>query len=424
MGTLASYRSFHTKRFDLCMAVIIFVLLNACKNETDKHEGHQTAAIKTRTDSMPGMDMSPEVDSLPNETYWLSLPTNQTVVARQQAVRPVVRDTVFSTMANGYITYDARRNQKVPVRVGGRIEKLYVKYNYQYVHRAQKILELYSPELNTYIDEYLYVRKNTSDSLLQNKAKEKLLLLGLTSLQVKQLDNSGKASFTISIYSPVEGYVLFDPSGSNASMEAQTSSSPGMSMSSGASTMPSIRASGLSDNSIREGMYVSKDQTLFWINDFREVWGVLAFNQQSELYIKKGQAVVIRSELLPDQSLSSVIQFTEPVYQQGQKFTYARVYISNDKGMLKQNSLITASVFLSAKAMTIPASSVIHVGRASIVWVNTGTTKEGSNVFQSRVVKVGRTAGDQVEILRGLQADETVAKDAAYLADSETIIQY
>lgn len=424
--------------------MVMILLLTACSNGNQTHKNHQVAVNKTANrDSMPEIDMSShnheQFDTsieanqmnrmakdpgIQDETYWLSLPTNQTVVARQQAIKPSIVDTVFSLTANGYITFDARRNHKVATRVGGRIERLYVKYNYQYVRKGEKILELYSPELNTYIEEYLYVRRNTNDSLLRRRAKEKLLLLGLSPLQVKQVDKAGRAPYTISMYSPVEGYVLFNPSGANASMGSQIISSGVMSMSAGTNTLPSNQATTLSDNSIREGMYISKSQTLFWINDFREVWGLLAFSKQNEKYIKKGQVVVVQSELFPDQSFRSVIRFTEPAYQQGQKFTQARIYIPNGKGMLKQNSLIMASIFLSAKAMMLPASSVMYLGRVAIVWVQIGTTKEGSNVFQSRVVQVGRKTGNQVEILRGLQPEDAVAKDASYLADSETIIHY
>jgi Cu(I)/Ag(I) efflux system membrane fusion protein len=345
-------------------------------------------------------------------------------VSSQQAIKPVIGDSGFSISANGYITFDARRNHKIPVRVGGRIERLYVKYNYQYIHKGEKILDLYSPELNTYVAEYLYVRRNTNDSLLQRRAKEKLLLLGLSPLQVKQINRTGRIPLTISMFSPVEGYVLFNPSGSNTSMGTQANSPGGMSMNPGGNISTPTPATTLSDNSIREGMYVSKDQTLFWINDFKEVWGVLAFNKQNEKYIKKGQTALVQTELFPNQNFRSVIQFTEPVYQQGQKFTQARIYIPNGKGILKQNSLIKATISLSAKAMMLPASTVMYLGRVAIVWVQTGTTKEGSNVFQSRVVQVGRKTGNQVEILAGLKPDEAVAKDASYLADSQTIINY
>ncbi len=436
------YRCFKT--IGLLMALLVVVA--ACGNKKQDHKDHQVSATKmnnaVKVDSMPGMDMTTnshnhglhnsiamkdlvQFDTTHDETYWNSLPTNQTVIAKQQAVKPSFGDTGFLITANGYITFDARRNHKVPVRVGGRIERLYVKYNYQYVHKGEKILELYSPELNTYVEEYLYVKRNTNDSILQEKAKEKLLLLGLSASQIKQIDKTGSVSFTIPVYSPVEGYVLFNPSGSFGSMGNEDGAAGGMgNMNKVTNTAPSIQPSVLSDNSIREGIYVSKDQTLFWINDFREVWGILAFSRDNEKYINKGQVAIVRSELFPDQPFRTVIQFTELVYQKGQKFTQARIYIANGNRILKQNSLITANVFTSGRSMMLPASSVFYLGRVAIVWVQTGITKKGSNIFQSRVVRIGRRGGDKIEILEGLKQNEAVAKDAAYLADSETIIKY
>ena len=395
---------------------------------------------------MPGMDMTTNskshalhnsdndtnankdavhLDTTQDETYWTALPTNQTVIAKQQTVKPTLGDSGFLITGNGYITFDSRRNHKVPVRVGGRIERLYIKYNYQYVHKGEKILELYSPELNTYVEEYLYVKRNTTDSILQEKAKEKLLLLGLSSSQIGQIDKTGRVSLTIPVYSPFEGYALFNPSSSSASMGNGGNVSGGMgNMNNSPNSSSSGQASVLSDNSIREGMYVSKGQALFWINDLRVLWGVLAFNKDNEKYINKGLVAIVESELFPNQSFRSLIQFTEPVYQHGQKFTQARIYISNNDKMLKQNSLIKANVFVSARSMMLPASSVFYLGRIAIVWVQIGITKEGSNIFQSRVVRVGRKSSDRVEILEGLKQNEAVAKDAAYLADSETIIKY
>jgi Cu(I)/Ag(I) efflux system membrane fusion protein len=112
------------------------------------------------------------------------------------------------------------------------------------------------------------------------------------------------------------------------------------------------------------------------------------------------------------------------VYQGGQKFTQTRVYLPNAEGVLKQNSLITATVSVPVKSIMVPASSVYYLGKVAIVWVQVGVTKEGSNIFQSRVVRIGHRSVDKVEILEGLKQNEVVAKDAGYLADSETIIKY
>lgn len=382
----------------------------------------------TAHNEMEGMQMNGEkdiTDTTAGETYWNTLPTNRTVISTQKAIEPVENNMNFAFRGNGYIAFDWRRNRKVPVRIGGRIERLYVKYNYQYVRKGEKILELYSPEINTYIEEFLYVNLG-NDTILQNKAKQKLLLLGLTPPQIKQIIQTGLATFTISVYSPFEGYVLFNPSGSTGMNKAGNASAGmgGGGMSAGTGASPSISPSVLSDNSIREGMYVSKDQTLFWINDFKEAWGIVAFTKENEKYIRKGLPVTVISELFPEKPFQTFIQLMEQVYQGGQKFSQSRVYLPNTSGILKQNSLITATVSIPVKTLMVPASSVYYLGKIAIVWVRTAVTKEGSNIFQSRIVRTGHRDGKNVEILEGLVASDKIAKDAGYLADSETIIKY
>jgi Cu(I)/Ag(I) efflux system membrane fusion protein len=114
----------------------------------------------------------------------------------------------------------------------------------------------------------------------------------------------------------------------------------------------------------------------------------------------------------------------EPVYMGGQKFTQVRLYLSNASRRLKQNSLVTATVSVSSQSIMVPASSVYYLGSTAIVWVQKAITKEGSNIFQARAIKIGNRNKQNIEVLKGLNRGEFIAKDAAYLADSETIIQY
>ena len=79
---------------------------------------------------------------------------------------------------------------------------------------------------------------------------------------------------------------------------------------------------------------------------------------------------------------------------------------------------------LPVKSLMVRASSVYYLGKSAIVWVQVGATGDGSNIFRPRVVKVGHRNRDKVEILEGLAENERIASDAAFLADSETIIQY
>lgn len=385
----------------------------------------QMDALDDQSKGEAMMKMKPGNDSI-DENYWSTLPANQTVISKQATVLVGDSSTQFEIKGNGYVTFDLRRNRKIPARIGGRIERLYVKYNYQFVRKGEKIMELYSPELNTYVSEYLFIKRKSKDPDLMDKARQKLSLLGLSMDQIRKIDQSGSAPFTLTIYSPFEGYVLFSPLAAGSSMSTKDA---GNEMGSGMNNPTTGSASNtpgtsLPDNSIREGMYVSKDQTVFWINDFREVWGIVAFSHQNEKILKPGLEVVVRSELFPGQTFRSVVPMVEPVYTSGQKFTQVRLYLSNSTRTLKHNSLITATASVNSQAITVPASSVYYLGNTAIVWVQKAVTKQGSNVFQARAVKIGNRNNQNIEVLKGLNRGEFIAKDAGYLADSETIVQY
>lgn len=438
--------STRSSTWNLVFSLLLFIVSCNSKPNNQDHNGKHSAGKDSITgieknsgmadhQQMDVLDDKPKGEEImkmkqlkdsTDENYWNTLPANQTVISKQAAVLVGNSSTQFEIKGNGYVTFDPRRNRKIPVRIGGRIERLYVKYNYQYVRKGEKIMELYSPELNTYVSEYLYIQRKSKDLGLMAKAKQKLLLLGLTRNQILKIDQSGAAPFTITIYSPFEGYVLFNPSVSSGGMGSQnTPSGMGNGMNNPvAGTSTDIPGSTLFDNSIREGMYVSKDQTLFWINDFREVWGIVAFSHENEKILRPGLEVVVKSEIFPDQTIRSLIPMVEPVYVSGQKFTQVRLYLSNAERRLKQNSLITATVFHYSQAIMVPASSVYFLGNTAIVWVQKTVTKQGSNIFQARAVKIGNRNNQNIEVLKGLNRGEFIAKDAGYLADSETIIQY
>lgn len=438
------YNNYQLPAFGLVFFLLLIVSCNSKPNDQE-HVGKHTSG----KDSISGMDKNSEMadhkqmgalnkkedegmknmnhaeDSI-DETFWSRLPANQTVISKQAAVSVKDSSQQYNISGNGYVTFDLRRNRKISVRIGGRIERLYVKYNYQYIRKGEKIMEIYSPELNTYVSEYLYIKRKSNDPVLLDKAKQKLLLLGLTRDQILKIDQSGAAPFTITIYSPFEGYVLSNPSAAGGGMGDPNT--PG-GMDKGMNNSPTVNSTdipgtSLPDNSIREGMYVSKDQTVFWINDFREVWGIVAFSHENEKILKPGLDVVVKSELFPDQTFHSVIPMVEPVYMGGQKFTQVRLYLSNTRRRLKQNSLITATVSVSSQSIMVPASSVYYLGSTAIVWVQKAITKDGSNIFQARAIKIGNRNKQNIEVLKGLNRGEFIAKDAAYLADSETIIQY
>ena len=345
-------------------------------------------------------------------------PTNQVVLSSQKTIKLSRKLTEKVILANGYISFDERRNNKVAVRTSGRIEKLYIKYNYQYVKKGERILELYSPELSTYQEEYFFLLKSGQDSLAV-KAKEKLQLFGLLDSQISQVEKSGTVTPTITITSPVDGFIRF-PSEVSSSGAMKPLPTSGMSEMADASSS-NARAQIISSGQIREGMYINKGQTLFIVNDCRQVWAILSVEISSQIELKKGMPVTLYPEVQTD-SIKAMIDLVEPVYQDKQRFTQARIYLDNPRRTLKINSLIRGKFSIPSQALTIPLSAVYDLGNRKIVWVKADTTSNGVGLFEPQVVITGMTINKLIVIISGLEGDEEIALDAGYMLDSESIL--
>ena len=344
----------------------------------------------------------------------ISRPTNQVVLSSQKTIRLSKKFAENEVTASGYIAFDERRNNKVAVRTSARIEKLYIKYNYQYVKKGERIAELYSPELNTYQEEYLFLLQSGEDSLAV-KAKQKLKLLGLSESQIRQVEKSTTVTHAIIITSPIDGFIRFSSEPSSEEMKPSTSSGMGDASSSNAGVP--VTSSG----QIREGMYVNKGQTLFVVNDCRQVWAILSVNILSQPELKIGVPVTLYSEVQAD-SINAKIDLVEPVYQDKQQFAQARIYLDNPERKLKINSLIRSKFLVQAYALTIPLSSVYDLGSRKIVWIKTDTTATGIGLFEAHAVMTGMTSNNLIEIISGLNGDEEIALDAGYMLDSESIL--
>lgn len=357
-------------------------------------------------------------------------PTTTKVVSSQSVVNPEQKlySNVFD--AYGFVALDERRSEQVAARVGGRIEKLYVRYEHQYVRKGDKILDLYSPDLNTFQEELLFAQKVDPDGETPKHAAHKLKLLGITDHQIQTILETGKTSYTLSIYSPNNGYVFYNPSstalGPSSSM---TSSPPGggtagaMEMGNGSPQMSAPQPIS-AESPVREGAYVSAGQTLFWINDLRQVWGILSLDNLPPDAISANDSVNVVSELIPEGPIKTRVGFIEPQYAPGQKFIQVRVYLPNPDKVLRVNSLLKGTIHSSASnALTLPASAVLHLGTRQAVWKKVDETEQGTNIFQIQYVTLGPVSQGRVTVLQGLTADDKVALDAGYLVDRESLIQ-
>ena len=387
------------------------LLFQGCKNSEKEHNMHQAQ------NNLPDNE---------NIEQLINSPSKQ-VLSRQGTVKLSTQSTTQSIKAQGYIDYNRNRNQTVSARFGGRIEKLYMKYDMQNVNKGDKILELYSPELNTFLEEHLFLLKSEGEKTLLEQSRQKLKLIGITDNQISILEKKGTFTQTITVYSPADGYVLFNTETKSNAGDDVTQKTVMSNMSITANNNLG-KTFGSSASEIREGMYINKGETLFSINDLQNVWAIVSVAAEFHSALIENTQVKIISELFPDKQLIGKIALIEKTFEEDkQRFIRIRIVLPNDKGELKINSLVTAEIPLTANNYNsyrgqIPASAIFRTGLNSFVWVKTGTTQNGTGIFQLRKVRIGMVKNSMATIISGLSANEEVAEHAGYLVDSETFL--
>jgi Cu(I)/Ag(I) efflux system membrane fusion protein len=308
------------------------------------------------------------------------------------------------------------------VRFSGRIEKLYVRFNFESVSKGQRIMDIYSPEILTEQQNLIYLLNNSLGSAtLVNESKQKLQLLGLTDVQLKQIEKTKQAINPIPVYSLYSGHIhdigLSNGVTSNASMSSgmsgnATSSSSQVQI----ENLPSSQTAALS---IKEGMYVQSGQSVFAVYNIDKVWAVLNIFPQDAVLINVGDKVFISAETNPAHLIDAAINYMEPVAGQNASAIKARVYLQNEEEHhLKIGTLITAKI--NAKEISgwwLPRKAVVNVGQKQIVFL------KNENHFTATQVQSGFVNDSLIQIVNGLKGNEQLAANAQYLVDSESFIK-
>lgn len=330
-------------------------------------------------------------------------PTNQYVISQVNTINPKELELPVKIVAMGYITYDTRQTNAISARVSGRIEKLYVKYRYQPVSKGQKLMDIYSKDLETEQQNLLFLLKNDSENTsLIRSSEQKLSLLGLTPDQINQLRSSDKIFYTITIYSPYTGH-LHDL----MAVENTTGMKD-----------EDITSSTTQELQIKEGMSVSKGQTIFNIYDTQKIWALLNIYPDAQSAIKKGQRIKLDIDGLTDKEIDATIDFIEPVIRNNQKNITARVFLNNYSDEIKIGAIVKAkSEDRKQKGLFVPSTAIVSLGLSTIVFV------EQNGLFKSQKVQTGVHSGEWIEIVSGIEKEDTIAQNGQLLMDSESFIK-
>lgn len=356
----------------------------------------------------------------------MSQPTNQTVFSDVKTILLVQKSITPILNANGVISYDPRLINNISIRIGGRIEKLYVRFNFENISKGQRIMDIYSPELLTEQQNLIYLLKNTPNEIsLIYSSKQKLKLLGFTEVQINQIETTKLPLNPLPIYSSYSGHI-HDIEIGNRVLSSETSVNKNMSLnmnnttsSSSQSQIENLPSTQSSELTLKEGMYIESGQPVFAVYNISKVWAVLNIFPQDAPLIKIGDKVNITAETNPTNIISSSINYIEPVTGQNASTIKARVYLQNaEKLHLRIGTLLSAKIASTEEnGLWLPRSAVVNLGQKQIVFLKSG------NNFKTKVVQTGITTDSLVQIISGITADEPVAANGQFMMDSESFIK-
>jgi Cu(I)/Ag(I) efflux system membrane fusion protein len=347
-----------------------------------------------RKDEM-GMDYLPVyLDELQGTGPVAGLVTVKIDPARQQLIGLVTAQATLGSISGalrttGRVAVDETRIHRVNVKFGGFVERVQADFVGQLVQRGEPLFSIYSPELLAAQEELLLALRTQKDLAssrglaadgddLAASARRRLQLWDVPAATVARLEQTGQAERAVTVVSPASGVVV--------------------------------------KKEVVPGMRIEAGGMPYEIWDLTSVW-VLADVYETDLqHVKVGAPATLTFKALPGQEYQGRIAFVDPVLDPKTRTAKVRVSLANPGAALKPEMF--GEVVLRTvprQALRIPAAAVIDSGTRSVVFIALGDGK-----FQPRVIRLGASDGDDVEVRDGLAAGDTIVTRANFLVDSES----
>ena len=304
-------------------------------------------------------------------------------LANIQTTRVVKTNPVKEIRLTGKVEVDERRIYAQPSHFPGRIEKLYVEFQGEYVQKGQPIASIYSPDLIAAQEELLEaLRTKDSNPELLEAAKEKLRQWKLNEDQIEAIEERGQVIEHMKIRSDVSGVVH--------------------------------------KQMVNEGDYVSKGSNLYHIARINKVWVMFDAYQQDVPLIEEGDPIRFSVSSMPGETFTSKVTFIDPIMNEKSRVAKVRAEAVNRNGHLKPGmfaeGILSSDNIGQGSALVVPESAVMWTGTRSVVFVKVPGREEPT--FKMREVVLGPSLSDTYIIKEGLSENEKVVTHGTFAVDA------
>lgn len=281
----------------------------------------------------------------------------------------------------GYVDFDENKISHIHLRTKGWIEKLYVKSEGERVKKGQLLFEVYSPELVNAQEEYLQALRSGNKSL-SSASRERLIALGISSMQINQLNKIRKSKQYVKIFARQDGII--------------------------------------SKLNIREGMFVMPEKQIMSLADLSSVWILAEVFESQANWVKAGQTADVKLSYLPGRTWQGRVEYIYPSLDPKTRTLKVRLRFENKDESIKPNMFADVTIYGGAKreVIIIPREALIHSGNEERVIISIGKGR-----FQPRNVTAGIESGEFIEIIDGVRAGDKVVTSGQFLIDSEASLK-
>ncbi len=330
-----------------------------------------------------GMDLIPATNSSGGNPLIFEMTKDAVRIANiQTTVVGNSTDSEGSLSLSGKIMADETASSSVVSHIPGRIEKLYIAFTGERVGRGQRIAKLYSPDYVSAQRELLeaYKVKDINPGLLE-AARNKLRYWKISNKEIDAILKEKRVREYIDIRSDYSGVVH--------------------------------------RKLVSVGDHLAQGEALFELQNLRNLWAVFDVYESQLNSVKIGDEITFTTPALIGQEFTSKVAFIDPIVNSNSRTTGVRMEINNSKNQLKPDMFINGTLLgkqSKNEVLTIPKSAVLWTGERSVVYIKVPEASIPS--FEFREVTLGRSTGNNYEILEGIESGDEVVTNGAFVIDA------
>jgi membrane fusion protein, copper/silver efflux system len=300
----------------------------------------------------------------------------QTEVAERRTLSTVVR-------APGTVQEDERRKSVVSLRFEGFIDTVENVTTGSHVHKGQRLMRIYGPNLSSAAAEYLSALNANPNAGISNQA------LKGARRRLENLDAPEKFIADIERIREIPAYVSW----------------------------PAPQDGEIIERTAVNGMRAAPGDVLFRIADHDVVWVLADVAERDLSLIEVGQKASVRIRAYPDRVFVGNVTLIYPHLMAETRTARIRIELPNPDEALRPDMYADVEIATGTEApvVTVSSSAVIDSGERQIVLLD-----KGEGRFEPRAVKLGRRGDGRIEIKEGLAENDKVVVSANFLIDAES----